>query len=124
MGCRLRKRNGDASAMAITFCGKSVSPLRRFITYFWGPIPWMIEAAALLSAAVHQWADLTIILTMLLINAAVGLWQEFKAAAFAPLKQELALRTRVLRDGQWRERPARDLVPGDIIRRRREYYRA
>jgi H+-transporting ATPase len=93
-----------------------LSPVRKLLSYFWGPIPWMIEVAALLSAAVRHWADLAIILVMLLVNAGVGFWQEFKAdTAITALKRRLALRARVLRDGAWQEIPARTLVPGDIV---------
>lgn len=96
---------------------KTVSPLARLVHYFWGPIPWMIEVAALLSAVVRHWADLVIISLLLVFNAAVGFWQEFKASsALDALKRQLALKARVLRDGQWREIPAAQLVPGDIIR--------
>jgi H+-transporting ATPase len=95
---------------------KHVGFLRRLSTFFWGPIPWMIEIAAILSAAVRHWEDFVIILAMLLINAGVGFWEEFKADnAIQALKQHLALRARVLRDGLWQELPARDLVPGDVI---------
>ncbi len=95
---------------------KRISPLKRFLSYFWGPIPWMIEVAAILSAAVRRWEDFVVIVAMLLINAGVGFWEEFKADnAIEALKQNLALRTRVLRDGQWRELEAKTLVPGDIV---------
>jgi H+-transporting ATPase len=88
----------------------------KLISYFWGPIPWMIEIAALLSAVVQHWADFAIIAVMLLLNAGVGFWQEFKAdSAIAALKQRLALRARVRRDGRWRDMPARELVPGDVV---------
>jgi H+-transporting ATPase len=93
-----------------------LSPVRKLLSYFWGPIPWMIEVAALLSAAVRHWADLIIILVMLLVNAGVGFWQEFKAdTAIAALKRRLALRALVLRNRTWQEIPARTLVPGDIV---------
>ncbi|MFO1102544.1 MAG: plasma-membrane proton-efflux P-type ATPase [Methylocystis sp.] len=89
----------------------------RLLRFFWGPIPWMIEIAAILSAVVRHWADLAIILLMLVVNAAVGFWQEFKADnAIALLKRRLALKARVLRDGQWTETPASQLVPGDIVK--------
>lgn len=95
---------------------KHLSPLRQFLGYFWGPIPWMIEIAAVLSAVVAHWADFAIIMTLLLVNAGVGFWQEHKAGnAIAMLKRKLALRARVLRDGIWQEIAAQDLVPGDII---------
>ncbi|MEX1661852.1 plasma-membrane proton-efflux P-type ATPase [Thioclava sp. 15-R06ZXC-3] len=94
-----------------------VSPLKKLAGYFWGPIPWMIEAAAVLSALDAHWADLAIILVLLLFNAGVGFWQERKADdALAALKNQLALRARALRDGKWAEIDAADLVPGDVIR--------
>src|SRR5271165_5841425 len=93
-----------------------VSVLERLVQFFWGPIPWMIEAAAMLSAVLGHWADLAIILTMLFINAGVGFWQEFKADnAIALLKQRLALKARVLRDGVWKDIEAKLLVPGDVV---------
>jgi H+-transporting ATPase len=98
---------------------KRVSPLRMLARYFWGPIPWMIEIAAVLSAVIGHWADLTIILVLLVFNAAVGFWQEHQAAnAVAALKKQLALRARVKRDGAWSDVEASALVPGDLIRLR------
>ncbi len=93
--------------------------LRTFLSYFWGPIPWMIEAAAILSAAVHHWADLAIILVLLGGNAAVGFWEEYQAdTAIQALKSKLAPTARVRRDGVWLTVAARELVPGDLIRLR------
>jgi len=91
--------------------------LLKFLGYFWGPIPWMIEVAAVLSLVVHHWADFVIIFVLLVFNAAVGFWQEYQAAnAVEALKDQLALKARALRDGSWRSLPARELVPGDVIR--------
>ncbi len=96
---------------------KKVSVIRRLLGYFWGPIPWMIEIAALLSALLQHWADFSIIIMLLLFNAGVGFWQEFTAGnAVTALKKQLAMRARVLRDGVWQELDAKLLVPGDIIR--------
>ena len=93
--------------------------LRMLGRFFWGPIPWMIEIAALLSAILQHWADLTIILILLFFNATVGFWQEHQAAnAVAALKKQLALRARVRRDGRWLEIEAGDLVPDDLIKLR------
>ena len=81
-----------------------VGVLERLAHFFWGPIPWMIEIAAVLSGLLRHWDDLSIILVMLFINAGVGFWQEFKADnAIALLKQRLALKARVRRDGAWKE---------------------
>jgi len=85
--------------------------------YFWGPIPWMIEVAAALSALVRHWADFVIIVLLLLFNAAVGFWQEYKASsALDALKRQLAPRCRARRDGRWQEIDAAQLVAGDIVR--------
>ncbi len=93
-----------------------IGVLERLAHFFWGPIPWMIEIAAILSAVLGHWDDLSIILAMLFINAGVGFWQEFKADnAIALLKQRLALKARVKRDGTWKDIEARFLVPGDLV---------
>ena len=98
---------------------KKINPLLKFLSYFWGPIPWMIEIAAALSAAVRHWPDLIIILLLLLFNAVIGFWQEHQAAnAVDALKKQLALKARARRGGQWTEVDAVELVPGDIIRLR------
>jgi len=89
----------------------------KFLTYFWGPIPWMIEAAAILSAFVRHWPDFFIIVVLLLANAVIGFWEEFQAGnAIAALKAKLAIKARVRREGKWTAIPSRELVPGDIIR--------
>ena len=95
---------------------KKSSPLLKFLSYFWGPIPWMIEVAALLSAAIRHLEDFAIITMLLLINAGVGFWQEYKANnAIEMLKHNLALNARVRRGGSWLDLPASELVPGDIV---------
>ncbi len=102
-----------------TLAEKKPNPLLKLLGYFWGPIPWMIEVAAFLSALVHHWDDLIIILILLFFNAGIGFWQEFKAAnALEALKKQLALTARVRRDGTWQVMPAEVLVPGDVIRLR------
>ncbi len=96
---------------------KKVNPILKFLSYFWGPIPWMIEVAAILSAVIHHWEDFWIIFVLLLLNATVGFWQEYKAGdAINQLKKKLALNARVKRNGKWNKIPARELVPGDVVR--------
>ncbi|MBZ0199909.1 MAG: plasma-membrane proton-efflux P-type ATPase, partial [Ignavibacteriaceae bacterium] len=96
---------------------KTVNPFLKFLSYFRGPIPWMIEAAAILSAVIHHWEDFWIIVILLVLNAAVGFWQEYKADdAISLLKQKLALNAKALRNGKWGEVFARELVPGDVVR--------
>jgi H+-transporting ATPase len=91
-------------------------PLLKFLSFFWGAIPWMIEIAAVLAAFARKWADLSIIAAMLVINATVGFFEEHKAdRAIEALEKRLALVARVLRDGKWRDLPAAELVPGDVV---------
>jgi H+-transporting ATPase len=96
---------------------KKVSPLAMFGKFFWGPMPWMIEAAAVMSILVKDWVDFTIILVLLLFNAALGFWHERQAAsALDALKGALAQQAQALRDGKWQTVAASSLVPGDIVR--------
>jgi H+-transporting ATPase len=96
---------------------KKKSPILKFFKNFWGPIPWMIEAAVIMSIIDQQLDDFVIILSLLLLNAIIRFWEEHKADnAIELLKERLALTARVLRDGKWCVLPARELVPGDVIR--------
>jgi H+-transporting ATPase len=112
----------DAAQRLLTYGPNAIEEQRqnallKFLGYFWGPIPWMIEVAALLSLVVRHWTDLAIVSAMLLVNALVAFWQEYKAAnALDALKEQLALTARVKRVGRWRQLPASELVPGDVIR--------
>ena len=108
---RLRKYGPNALAE------EKKSALSALLTYFWGPIPWMIEAAALMALVVRDWGDFTIIASLLLFNALLGFWEEHEASnALDALKSSLALKARVLRDRKWQQVDAQTLVPGDIIR--------
>lgn len=95
---------------------KHISKLRQLLMTFWGPIPWLIEIAAVLSAVIEHWADFFIILFMLVLNSGIEFVQSSKAAdALAALKSSMALKARVRRSGEWQDIPAADIVPGDII---------
>jgi H+-transporting ATPase len=96
---------------------KKINPFLKFLTYFWGPIPWMIEVAVILSAVAQHWPDFGIILLLLIANAVVGFWEEHQAGnAIAALKAKLAIEARLKRDGKWTTAEACELVPGDVIR--------
>jgi H+-transporting ATPase len=96
---------------------KELSDLQKFLRFFWGPIAWMIEAAALLSLLMGHWADLSIILVLLFYNAISGFWQERKASdALAALKSGLAPKATVLRDGKFTPINAAEVVAGDVVR--------
>src|SRR5580693_9406606 len=111
------------AAIRLAQCGpneieeKTINPLLKFLSNLWGPIPWMIEAAVILSGVVRHWADFLIILLLLCANAVIGFWEERQAGnAIAALKAKLAIKARVKRDGKWIVSAARELVPGDVIR--------
>jgi len=96
---------------------KKTNEILKFLSYFWGPIPWMIEAAIILSGLVQHWLDFFIILLLLISNALVGFWEEHQAGnAIAALKAKLAINARVKRDGKWTNPKASEVVPGDVIR--------
>ncbi|WP_252176575.1 plasma-membrane proton-efflux P-type ATPase [Endozoicomonas sp. 4G] len=95
---------------------KRESKLLQFLKTYWGPIPWLIEIAAVLSAVIRHWPDFFIILFMLVLNSLIEFIQSSKAQdALAALKSSMALQARVKRDGNWLDLPARELVPGDIV---------
>ena len=98
---------------------KKTNQFLKFLSYFWGPIPWMIEGAVILSALVQHWLDFFIILLLLCSNAVVGFWEEHQAGnAIEALKARLAILAKVKRDGKWQNPKASELVPGDVIRLR------
>ncbi|MEM9684198.1 MAG: plasma-membrane proton-efflux P-type ATPase, partial [Pseudomonadota bacterium] len=112
-----QKRLGQYGPNALV--EKEESLLRKLLGYFWGPIPWMIEVAAVLSLLVRHRTDFAIILVLLVYNAGIGFWQERKAAnALAALKKGLAPKAHVRRDGDWSTVDAADIVPGDVVRLR------
>ncbi|MDB9419613.1 plasma-membrane proton-efflux P-type ATPase [Microcystis aeruginosa CS-563/04] len=96
---------------------KKVSPLIKFLSYFWNPFSWMIEAAVIFSAIVGDWVDFVIIAILLVANGLIGYFEEKTAGdAVAALKAQLALNADAKRDGKFISVPARELVPGDVIR--------
>jgi H+-transporting ATPase len=98
---------------------KKPNELLKFLSYFWGPIPWMIELAVILSGLVRHWLDFFVILFLLFSNAVVGFWEEHQAGnAIEALKARLAIKAKVKRDGKWTDPKASVLVPGDVVRLR------
>jgi H+-transporting ATPase len=91
-------------------------PIVRIARHFWAPVPWMLEATIALQMAIGERLEALMIASLLILNVALGAFQESRAsAALALLKQRLALRARVRRNGNWVTVPAADLVPGDIV---------
>jgi H+-transporting ATPase len=95
----------------------SSHPARSAIEKLWAPIPWMLEAAVVLEVVLGKYVEGGIIAVLLVFNAAIGFFQESRAqATLAALKKRLALTASVRRDGGWKNLPAAELVPGDIVK--------
>src|ERR1700683_4943258 len=95
----------------------AVQPWRMALAKFWAPVPWMLEAAIILQAVLHEYVEAAVIAALLVFNAALGFFQEGRArATLAALKSRLALTASVRRDGDWKNIPATDLVPGDTVK--------
>ncbi len=95
----------------------ALHPLRRALTRFWAPVPWMLEAAIMLELALGKYVEASIIAGLLAFNAVLGFFQEGRAqATLAALKSRLALNASVRRDNAWRTIPAAGLAPGDIVK--------
>ena len=77
----------------------------------------MLEATAIITLLLGKYPQALVIVFLLLFNAAMSLWREKRArAAMTALKQRLRIQSRVKRDGKWSIIPARELVPGDLVR--------
>ena len=84
---------------------------------FWGVVPWMLEITAVLTWLLGKYPDTIIIIGLLVSNATISMLRERRArSAMAALKQRLRIQSRVKRDGGWLVVPARELVPGDVVR--------
>ncbi|MCW4003703.1 MAG: HAD-IC family P-type ATPase, partial [Candidatus Bathyarchaeota archaeon] len=96
---------------------KKVSFLSRLGKRFWGIVPWMLEATAIVTLILGKYPQALVIVFLLFFNAGMSLWREGRAkAAMAKLKQRLRIQSRVKRDGKWSIVQARELVPGDLVR--------
>ncbi len=95
---------------------KPVPAWRQVAAKFWAPVPWMLEAVIVLQLLLGRHLEALVIAALLAFNAAVAFVQERRAKdALALLRKQLHVKARVLRDGQWRQIPAEQLVPGDIV---------
>ncbi|KAG1468478.1 hypothetical protein G6F56_003809 [Rhizopus delemar] len=95
---------------------KKSNRLLKFLSYFTGPISYLIEISCIIAGIVGDWIDFGIILGLLVINAIIGYIEEAKAeSALDALRQTLALKTRCYRDNELKEVDVKELVPGDVI---------
>ncbi|HMB78662.1 MAG TPA: plasma-membrane proton-efflux P-type ATPase, partial [Vicinamibacterales bacterium] len=96
---------------------KKAHPVRKFLQKFWGISAWMLELIMVLSAVLGKYSDLAVVGALLVINAVLSFAQEHRAAGVVEtLRRRLQVNARVRRDSNWQVIPARELVPGDIVR--------
>jgi len=96
---------------------KKEHPVLKFLRKFWGIPAWMLELIMVLSAVLRKFSDLAVVGALLVINAVLSFTQERRAAGVvAALRKRLQVNARVRRDSNWQVIPARELVPGDIVR--------
>ena len=92
-------------------------PVVAFLGKFWGISAWMLELIIVLSAVLGKYSDLVVVSALLVVNAGLSFMQERRAAGVVEaLRRRLQVSARVLRDSSWQVIPARELVPGDIVR--------
>ena len=96
---------------------KKTYPVLQFLSKFWGLTAWLLELIIVISWILGKTSDVYVVLALLVVNAVVAFSQEIRASkAVELLKKRLQVGTRVLRDAAWRDLPAKELVPGDVIR--------
>lgn len=96
---------------------RAAQPVRAMLRQFWAPVPWMLEAAIVLQAALGADLEAGVVAALLVFNAVLSFAQQARAeAALAALRSRLALNASVRRDGAWITAPAAELVPGDLVK--------
>jgi H+-transporting ATPase len=109
-----RRRAGEFGANTVT--EQTPPAWRTYLAKFWGPIPWLLEAAILVQLGLGAYVEAGVVGGLLLFNTTLGFIQEGRAgAALVALKKRLAPTALVHRDGEWVRLPAAELVPGDAI---------
>lgn len=95
---------------------KKINPFIDFLKRFWGPMPWLLELAIILSLLLKHYLEGSLILTLLIINAIIGhLNARNSQKALELLKQKISIKAKVIRDGETKKIEAKEIVPGDII---------
>jgi Ca2+-transporting ATPase len=95
---------------------REISPIKIFLSQFNSFIVYILIAAVLVSIILHEYIDSAVIIAILIVNAVLGFFQEYKAEkAIESLKRMAALQATVIRDGRKMRINSNRLVPGDVI---------
>ncbi len=92
------------------------NPFIDFFKRYWGPMPWLLELAIILSCILTHYLEAIIIFVLLTINVVIGFIHSHRSQKVLEfLKKRLAVKAKVLREGKWVVKDAKEIVPGDII---------
>ncbi|HHI30614.1 MAG TPA: cation transporter, partial [Candidatus Methanoperedenaceae archaeon] len=95
---------------------KEESPIHQFLKQFLSPLIYVLIAAGIVTFFLREWADMSVILGVVLANAIIGFIQERKAQhALESLAKMIVLEAVVLRDGKRTVVPSREVVVGDVV---------
>ncbi len=95
---------------------KKKNPVRQFLKRYWGPMPWLLEFAMVLTFIVSHYTEGILIFVLLTVNAVIGFVQSRNSQkAVELLKKQLQVKIKVLRDSKWVQKDAKDIVPGDVL---------
>lgn len=96
---------------------KKTNFVLKYLMYFWSPLAWAMEIAAIVSICLVDYLDFILICVLLILNATIGFYEEFSSGkAVEALQKSLALNCKCMRDGVLEKQfPVEELVPGDII---------
>ncbi|WP_054949947.1 cation-translocating P-type ATPase [Numidum massiliense] len=96
--------------------GKRISPFVLFVNQFKDFMVLILLIATLISGLLGEHADAITIIAIVMLNAFLGFFQEFRAErSLQALKQLTSPTALVLRGGEWGRVPAAELVPGDVV---------
>lgn len=95
---------------------QKVSFLHLFFDQFSSFIVWILIAAAIIAGALKEWIDALAIITIVILNALLGFFQEYKAEkSLAALRKMVTRSSKVIRDGKLQTLPSKKIVPGDLV---------
>lgn len=95
---------------------KRESAFHLFFTQFSSFIVWILIVAAIIAGVLGEWIDALAIITIVILNALLGFFQEYKAEkSLAALRKMVTRSSKVIRDGKLQTLPSKEIVPGDLI---------
>ncbi len=126
LDCHADGLSADEAAKRLESVGPNLLPvaakeglLKRFFKHFHELLIYILIGAAVVTALMGHWIDTGVIMAVVVINAIIGFVQEGKAEqALEGIRKMLSAHAHALRDGNYAEIVADDLVPGDIVRLR------